>query len=202
VSELSHKQSRFVAEYLVDGNATQAATRAGYSAKTAKSQGQRLLTKVDIAQAIAAGQKAANAKAELTADMVRNRLRQIIQHDIRKLYDAAGNLKPVHELDDDTAAAVCSVEVQVERNKDGDAAKTITQTHRVKTVDVARAVELGMRHFGLGREVHEHSGPNGAPLFPELTDLELARRLAFVFKKGAAEAERSETTGADAPQKQ
>jgi phage terminase small subunit len=183
VSELTHKQSRFVAEYLIDGNATRAATVAGYSAKTAQEQGSRLLSNVIVAEAIEAGRTALNAKAELTAGMVRNRLRQMIQHDIRKLYDANGNLKPVHELDDDTAASVCSIEVQVERSRDGDKDKTLTQTHKVKTVDVARAVELGMRFFGLGKEIHEHSGPDGGPI--QVSEIELARRIAFTLSRGA-----------------
>ena len=52
MSKLTTKQQCFVDEYLVDLNATQAALRAGYSKRTAKSQGQRLLTNVDIAKAI------------------------------------------------------------------------------------------------------------------------------------------------------
>lgn len=45
---MTEKQKRFVDEYLIDLNATQAAIRAGYSKKTAKSIGQRLLTVVDV----------------------------------------------------------------------------------------------------------------------------------------------------------
>lgn len=48
MSKLTAKQQRFADEYLLDCNATQAAIRAGYSSKTAKSLGQRLLTNVDI----------------------------------------------------------------------------------------------------------------------------------------------------------
>lgn len=48
MAKLNEKQQRFVDEYLIDLNATQAAIRAGYSEKTARSQGQRLLTNVDI----------------------------------------------------------------------------------------------------------------------------------------------------------
>lgn len=55
--KLTPKQRLFVQEYLVDLNATAAARRSGYSKKTAKSQGQRLLTKVDIKAAIAKAQK-------------------------------------------------------------------------------------------------------------------------------------------------
>lgn len=49
---MNAKQKRFVTEYLIDFNATQSAIRAGYSEKTARSQGQRLLTNVDIKNAI------------------------------------------------------------------------------------------------------------------------------------------------------
>lgn len=64
---LSEKQKRFVAEYLIDLNATQAAIRAGYSAKTANEQGSRLLAKSNIAKAVADGAQKRIAKAEITA---------------------------------------------------------------------------------------------------------------------------------------
>ena len=50
---LKRKQHRFVTDYLVDLNASQAALRAGYSAKTAPQQGSRLLKNVDVQAAIA-----------------------------------------------------------------------------------------------------------------------------------------------------
>lgn len=50
--KLSQKQERFITEYPKDMNATQAAIRAGYSPKTAYSQGQRLLKNVEIKKAI------------------------------------------------------------------------------------------------------------------------------------------------------
>lgn len=58
---LSDKQRRFVHEYLIDMNGAQAAIRAGYSPKAAKEQAARLLTKANVAQAVAEGmeQKAA-----------------------------------------------------------------------------------------------------------------------------------------------
>lgn len=52
MAKLNDKQKCFVDEYIIDMNATQAAIRAGYSKKTARSQGQRLLTNVDIQEAI------------------------------------------------------------------------------------------------------------------------------------------------------
>lgn len=46
--KMTEKQMRFCDEYLTDMNATQAAIRAGYSEKTAYSQGQRLLKNVEV----------------------------------------------------------------------------------------------------------------------------------------------------------
>jgi len=48
MAKLTRKQQRFADEYLLDANATQAAIRAGYSEKTAYSQGQRLLKNVEV----------------------------------------------------------------------------------------------------------------------------------------------------------
>ena len=48
MGKLNIKQKRFADEYLICSNATEAAKKAGYSEKTAKQQGQRLLTNVDL----------------------------------------------------------------------------------------------------------------------------------------------------------
>lgn len=65
---LTPKQQRFVQEYLQDHNGTQAAIRAGYSDKTAKQQGSRLLTDPRIQAAVRAGQQKMAKKAEVTVD--------------------------------------------------------------------------------------------------------------------------------------
>lgn len=64
------KQQRFVEEYLVDLNATQAAIRAGYSEKTAAEQGYQLLQNPSVSAAIVAAQAARSARTEITADKV------------------------------------------------------------------------------------------------------------------------------------
>lgn len=64
---LTERQRRFIAEYLIDLNATQAAIRAGYSERTARSVGSENLTKPDIAAAIAKASRRVAEKAEWTA---------------------------------------------------------------------------------------------------------------------------------------
>lgn len=77
--KLTPKQAAFVSEYLVDLNATQAAERAGYSKKTAKSQGQRLLTKVDIAKSISAAQAERQERTEINQDYVLHSLKTVVE---------------------------------------------------------------------------------------------------------------------------
>lgn len=76
MSELTARQERFVSEYLVSLNATEAAQKAGYNPKTARSQASRLLTFVNIQEAIAAGQKERAQRLELTQDWVVGQLRE------------------------------------------------------------------------------------------------------------------------------
>lgn len=64
---LTPKQERFVSEYLIDLNATQAAIRAGYSEKTARQVASENLSKPDIADAIAEAQGRIAEKAEWSA---------------------------------------------------------------------------------------------------------------------------------------
>src|SRR5215510_9462888 len=67
---LTPKQARFVQEYLIDVNGTQAAIRAGYSTKTAQEQSSRLLSNVMVSKAIAKGQQALAEKTGVTAEQV------------------------------------------------------------------------------------------------------------------------------------
>lgn len=63
---LTAKQKRFCDEYLIDFNATQAAIRAGYSERTAYSQGQRLLKNVEVQKYLQ--ERMAEKEKELIAD--------------------------------------------------------------------------------------------------------------------------------------
>lgn len=67
---LTPKQQRFVDEYLVDLNASAAARRAGYSARTADRTGHENLKKPEIAAAVAAAQGERKKRLELSQDMV------------------------------------------------------------------------------------------------------------------------------------
>lgn len=152
---LTARQRRFVDEYLVDLNATQAAIRAKYSKKTANEQGARLLANVSVQAAIQQRMKAREARTEITQDMVLRELAKIGFSDIRKVVKwgetelrvtdgEEGETMPYHglalvgsdDVDDDTAAAIA----EVSQGREG---------LKVKLHDKKGAlVEMG-RHLGL-----------------------------------------------------
>lgn len=84
---LTDKQARFCEEYLVDLNATQAAIRAGYSAKTAEQSGPRLLGNVGVVAAIAAAQAERSTRTAITVDDVLRRFWAIATADPRELIE-------------------------------------------------------------------------------------------------------------------
>lgn len=92
---MTPKQKLFVKEYLVDLNATRAAISAGYSEKTAYSQGQRLLKHVEVAQKIAERAQKQTEKLEISSDYVLNGIKAVVERSIQEgdEYDAFAALK-------------------------------------------------------------------------------------------------------------
>ena len=155
---LTPKQSRFVAEYLIDQNATQAAIRAGYSKKTASSQGERLLRNVEIAAAVGVKQDQQLAKLEITAERVLQELARIAFVDVRAFYRDDGTLKQMTELDADAAAAIAQFDVLKQNVTSGDG--QLDTVHRIRFVEKIRALELLAKRFGLVKEQVEVTGLN------------------------------------------
>jgi phage terminase small subunit len=146
---LTDKQQRFVAEYLVDSNATQAAIRAGYSAHTASSQGERLLRNVEVAAAIEAKQTKTLAKLEITAERVMEELGRIAFADPRRLFNDDGSLKKVSELSADDAAVLAQFDViQLPHGE---------TVRRLRVWDKAVALQVLAKRFGLLKEKVEIS---------------------------------------------
>jgi phage terminase small subunit len=204
--KLTTRQQRFVEEYMVDCNATQAAVRAGYAAKTANREGSRLLSNVDIAAAITAARAAQTGRAEVTADRVLREYARLAFLDIRKAFDEHGNLKPVHELDDDTAAAIAGLEVeeiyehgQADVSQEGQPHGGSLQRSRgkryagrlkkVKLSDKKGALDSLAKHLGMFTDKLEMTGKGGKDLHPPgrpPTDAELAAGAAMLAAAAAA----------------
>lgn len=153
---MTPKQARFVAEYLIDLNATQAAIRAGYSARTAASIGEENLRKPEIAEAVATQTQRQLEKAGVTAQMVKDRLAALAFVDPRKFFDAHGNIIPITQLDADTAASIAQFEVIVKNAQAGDG--HMDTVHKVRLVDATKPLNTLAEHFGLTVQKVEHSG--------------------------------------------
>lgn len=97
MAKLTDKQELFAREYLKDLNATQAAIRAGYSEKTARSQANRLLTNVDIENRIAELKASRNEEVGIDAAYVLKRLVEIDQMDVLDILLSNGELKPIKD---------------------------------------------------------------------------------------------------------
>ncbi|MCE9565832.1 MAG: terminase small subunit [Planctomycetes bacterium] len=82
---LTPKQQKFVEEYLIDLNATQAAVRAGYSEKTANEQGSRLLANVSVSQALHRAMQERSKRTEITQDDVLQRWWDIATADVNEV---------------------------------------------------------------------------------------------------------------------
>lgn len=144
---MTPKQERFVAEYLVDLNATQAAIRAGFSEKSATAIGAEYLRKPHIAAAVAAKKSVQLANVELTATRVLEEMRRLAFSDVGVLFDDKGNLRPVHTLSPEDRSAIAGLEVIIKNAEAGDG-KT-DKVHKLKLWDKTRALEMLGRHFKL-----------------------------------------------------
>ena len=162
---LTAKQQAFIDEYLIDLNGTQAYLRAfpGVKETTARANAARLLANADIQDAIAEKRAKTAEKLEITREMAIQQLGRLSFSDPRKLYDAYGRIKPIHELDDDTAAAVQSIEVEM-RQIDG-LDEPPVPVLKVRMADRKGALDSLIRAQGWNMpDKIEHTGKNGGPI--------------------------------------
>lgn len=156
INGLLPKQAKFVAEYLKDGNATQAAIRAGYSPKTAYSIGQENLKKPEIAarleqkQAVIAAKQDAFLEAmELTEQRVRREIARIAFFDPRKMFDKDGNPLALTDMDDDTAAVIAGLEVLEEWDGVGENRVLRGYVKKYKISDKNSALDKAAKILGM-----------------------------------------------------
>ena len=116
--KLTPKQKRFVDEYLIDLNATQAAIRAGYSKKTAQEQSARLLSKVIVSEAVAKKRKQLEQETGITRERIVREMARLAFFNVKNMFDDCGNPLPVSMLNDDVAAAINGIDVAAIGNND------------------------------------------------------------------------------------
>lgn len=148
--DLTAKQQRFVAEYLLDLNATQAAIRAGYSSATADKQGPRLLSHHQIKAAIDAAKIERSTELKVDASFVLRRLVDEAEADLADLYDDKNNLKPVDEWPEIwRQGLVAGVEVNVLYDGSGADHVQIGMVKKLRLSDRVRRLELIGKHVSV-----------------------------------------------------
>jgi hypothetical protein len=112
---LTDKQLRFVEEYLIDFNATQAAIRAGYSARTANEQGAQNLAKLSIGDAIRLRIGQLSKRAEIDADQILGEIDTLALSDLGDVFDQTAEalrMRPIGEWPDHFRRSVSSLKVK------------------------------------------------------------------------------------------
>lgn len=149
---LTPKQAAFVREYLVDLNATRAAIRAGFPAKSAASQASRLLKNAKVRQEIDKAKSTRAARVDVKADEILRELMRIGYSDPGKLLNATGYLLPLNEVPEEVRRTIASVEMG------GDGGT------KIKFWPKTTALELLGKHLKLFTDKTELTGADGGPV--------------------------------------
>jgi phage terminase small subunit len=136
---LTARQRQFVREYLLCRNAAEAARKAGYSEKNADKIGFILLEKSRVAQAVKEGERKAQAKFEITQEMIVRELALVAFGNIKQVIDANGEL-----VDKDKAAIISSFSKSSSEGREGSSRSFSYSTH-----NKVKALELLAKHLGM-----------------------------------------------------
>jgi phage terminase small subunit len=140
------KKEKFVEEYLVDANATQAAVRAGYSKRTAYSQGQRLLKDVEVENRIAKARQARAERVGMTTDEVLKEIGIVAFSDVQRyVIDNQGNVQLAAGVPEGAMRAVASIKKKIiPLDKGGYAYET-----EVRLWNKPAALKMAGEHLGM-----------------------------------------------------
>ena len=142
---LNAKQEAFAHEYIKDLNITQAAIRAGYSAKTAHSQGSRLLNHVEVSDLIQKLKQRRCDKAEIDAGYVLKRLKEIDELDILDIVtDDLMSFKPLNEWPKSWRTSINGFDISTVMSGRDEPIETIVK--KIKWPDKVKNLELIGRH--------------------------------------------------------
>ena len=142
MAKLTEKQQRFVEEYLVDLNATQAAIRAGYSVKTADVQGSRMLGNVKVQSAIGEAMALRSRRTGINQDRVVLELAKIAFVKITDIVDSSGKIKEDAKPED--LACIEAVKYKSSSMDNGSSVE-----REVKISPKLKALELLGKHLGM-----------------------------------------------------
>ena len=168
---------------MVDRNGTQAAIRAGFSKKTARSIASELLARPDVRAAVNQELERFNEATAMKAHEIAMELSRLGSVDATQLYDEKGNFKKIHELPEDVRRAISSIEMEhvpvtkkvkyVEngRTKTKDEVTFVARIKKISFWNKNEALGLLARHRKMLTDKTEVTGKDGQPLRPAMLDL-------------------------------
>lgn len=142
---MHQRRTRFIKEYLLDQNATRAAIAAGYSEKSAKVTGSRLLTNANVAGEINKKNAEINQKLDLSAERIKLEIARLCYYDPADYWNADGTAKPMHEISEDARRAIGGFECAELFEGSGEERKQAGYIKKFKLMDKGRALELAAR---------------------------------------------------------
>lgn len=146
MEKVNLKHQAFCREYIKDFNATKAAMRAGYSAKSAYSIGQRLLKNAEIQAELKRLLAPAEEAAGLTADKLCKEIGRISYSNIKNFHDEKGNPIPIQKLPDEIAACISSIDYDIEMLIDENGiTKPFRYIKKIRLWDKNKAHDLAAR---------------------------------------------------------
>lgn len=147
--KLNPKQIAFCEEYIIDLNATQAAIRAGYSAKTAQAQSSRLLSNVMVNECITELKANRSERTAINADYVLNRHHDIDQLDVLDILDDSHALKPIKDWPKAWRISISGIEISELFEGRGEDREHIGFLKKIKMPDKIKNLELLGKHVGV-----------------------------------------------------
>ena len=152
---MTEAQQRFCDEYLIDFNATRAYKVAYPSTKkdeTVNAAASRLLRNVKVQAYLTERKKILQENTGITQERVLKQIANIAFGDIRKLYNEAGGLKNIQDIDDETAAMLVAIDSFEEFEGYGDDREQIGYTKKIKIADKTKALDMLGKYFGMFKD--------------------------------------------------
>jgi phage terminase small subunit len=175
---LTLKQEIFCRKYIEQGGNASEAFRQAYPVEKWKPESVwphacRLMTNGKVRARITQLTREAALAAAVTPERIIAEYARLAFMDPRQVFDARGKLKPIHDLDDNTAAAIAGIEQEDIWEGKGEGRENVGQLKKIKLSDKRAALDSLAKCLGMFTDRVELTGKDGGPL-----EVELAARLA------------------------
>lgn len=170
--ELAVRQAKFIQEYLIDPNATQAAIKAGYNKRSAYTAGARLLANDEVIRELEEAKRIRSEKTGIDANWILLHCSNMLKADIADILDDVGAFKPIKQWPLIWRQMLSGMDVkelydlQSLPDGDGKIKVAIGIIKKLKFVTREKILELTGKHVDVNafKELHEHTGKDGGPI--------------------------------------